>query len=453
MDPCFKYWSFKCELMKTRSKEALIRDMSLDPFAFEDLVDTWNACFDHGDQSAPALRSEELEHAVDDALNAIAQETASGTAGLQLQRLIATFDHTALIVHADGSIVTMNEVALERCAATPGQSIDLIGLSLIGGESLSSVIRKSHDRLNSDGETTLLRAISQDDERPVTLVLIPTPATAARCGLTLVFVIDPNWREKAEPLLARSFQLTDAECAVLSGFLEGKPLAEIAQARGRSVATVRTQFQTIMTKTGARSQAELMRNMLALSQFMGDIEKVADVALHPFRKRADILRPGGRTVEIFFAGDLDGELVVVLPNVTMRTFEAEIEAQFRRQGLCVATLCRPGYGASDPPVNGQDVGLCLANDYEALLDQFGVEKAVVVAQNSGSGFAFQLGGLVPERISKIVLVSAMPPHPYLERHNSTSPLASAFVRARRHSRMLFRLLMHAALRAGSMQGN
>lgn len=97
-------------------------------------------------------------------------------------------------------------------------------------------------------------------------------------------------------------------------------MKEIALQRGRSHATVRTQFQTIMGKSGASTQAELMRYTIAVSQFFIDLHPVTEVARHPYRKKFDMFRPGGRSVDVTLSGDLSGGLVVYIPDMTQVTF-------------------------------------------------------------------------------------------------------------------------------------
>jgi DNA-binding CsgD family transcriptional regulator len=60
-----------------------------------------------------------------------------------------------------------------------------------------------------------------------------------------------------EPSLRRSFALTGAEAAVARLLADGHDLRAIAERRGSSVQTVRSQLKTIFEKTGTHRQAEL----------------------------------------------------------------------------------------------------------------------------------------------------------------------------------------------------
>lgn len=60
-------------------------------------------------------------------------------------------------------------------------------------------------------------------------------------------------------LLARTYQLTAAEMRAAEGLVSGLSAAEIASASGRSRETIRVQIRSLYAKTGARSQADILR--------------------------------------------------------------------------------------------------------------------------------------------------------------------------------------------------
>ena len=60
-------------------------------------------------------------------------------------------------------------------------------------------------------------------------------------------------------LFASGYGLTPSEVRVLSGLMAGSNVADIAKNAARSRETIRTQLKSIFLKTGARSQADLLR--------------------------------------------------------------------------------------------------------------------------------------------------------------------------------------------------
>ena len=60
------------------------------------------------------------------------------------------------------------------------------------------------------------------------------------------------------------FRLTKGEAQVALGMAAGKTADEIAEERGVSVGTVRTQLKALLQKTGTDRQAELVRLVLSI---------------------------------------------------------------------------------------------------------------------------------------------------------------------------------------------
>jgi DNA-binding CsgD family transcriptional regulator len=75
----------------------------------------------------------------------------------------------------------------------------------------------------------------------------------------MVTVHAPVRPERGIVALARIFSLTCAESRVLAHLAEDRTPAEIGEALGVSVTTVRTHLQSLFQKTGARRQPELVR--------------------------------------------------------------------------------------------------------------------------------------------------------------------------------------------------
>ncbi|MES2681923.1 MAG: alpha/beta hydrolase [Pseudomonadota bacterium] len=74
-------------------------------------------------------------------------------------------------------------------------------------------------------------------------------------------------------------------------------------------------------------------------------------------------------------------------------------AAFKRAGLRVISIDRPGYGDSDPPL--EKGHLPFARDIEVLMDQLGLPSAVVVGHSRGTLPAISLGVRLPDRITAV----------------------------------------------------
>ncbi len=82
----------------------------------------------------------------------------------------------------------------------------------------------------------------------------------------IVSVIDPD---RSEPINIQGMQqiygLTAAELSVASLFLEGLSNAEIAETRGVGNDTIKSQIQSILTKTRSRNRTEMVRRALRIN--------------------------------------------------------------------------------------------------------------------------------------------------------------------------------------------
>ncbi|MFK7868623.1 MAG: LuxR C-terminal-related transcriptional regulator [Roseobacter sp.] len=429
--------------------ENSLRNMASDPFGFTELVDAWNAVFECEEREN--IRPNTFDGVLNETLQTITREGAGDAIGTRVRQMVNALPHMAFVVRSDGLIAAMNDAALSRMSVDPGQNVDQIGYLLESGESLTDLIVRSVDRRNAIGDVMMKRALHDQSERSATLAIVPSFEDGL--ARALVFVIDPVWRDEVRAVVSRAYGLTDAELEILMAFLDGHSLRSIATQRGRSHTTVRTQFQAIMNKAGARSQAELMRNTIAVSQFFTDIGDVADVARHPDRRRFDMLAPGGRLVDVTLTGDMSGPMIVCIPDASQFLFPARIEKAFRQAGLCVAFVCRPGTGRTDAAPAGQDYIECLGADVVCLLDQMRKTRAVLMSNNMSSVFVYRLGSLIPDRLSRIIVTSTLVPGPYLDGTKTRSPWARALMRAARGSPGMYKVMIHAAIKAWKAMGS
>ncbi|WP_147436004.1 hypothetical protein [Litoreibacter meonggei] len=120
-----------------------------------------------------------------------------------------------------------------------------------------------------------------------------------------------------------------------------------------------------------------MRNTLAISQFFQDMAPIADVAGHPFRKQFDIIRPGGRSLDVTLAGDMSGLPVIILSTLCRHTYPAWYEEELANGGILAIHMWRQGHGRSDPLPNGSDIVQGMADDLIAPLDQLEIKRCPV----------------------------------------------------------------------------
>ncbi|MDZ7854999.1 MAG: helix-turn-helix transcriptional regulator [Sphaerotilus sp.] len=104
------------------------------------------------------------------------------------------------------------------------------------------------------------------------LGVAPLPAKAPEVSLpavaevvaVAVFVSDPDAMLPTLPeVLCQTYRLTRAEAQLTAALAQGLTLVEVAQQRGLSMNTVRTQLKSASAKVGVRRQADLVRVALS----------------------------------------------------------------------------------------------------------------------------------------------------------------------------------------------
>ena len=98
------------------------------------------------------------------------------------------------------------------------------------------------------------------------LSLFPGPLSLAKQASIYATALSTElfWPEDFGQTVQEAFGLTAAEVEIVRGITLGLPLKDIAEQRGRSIETVRTQARSILAKTETHSQSELVRVVLGL---------------------------------------------------------------------------------------------------------------------------------------------------------------------------------------------
>ncbi len=388
-------------------------------------------------QGFEAAASGDLARALDRATLAHQREGAEVTPSPLRRSTSPTF-----LIRADGVIIARNEAALDRAPVEEVERSDDLGYEPDEAATLSLLINRTAMDSAPDQGVRLYPARDADGRR-ATLALLPSPVGIDAAPGVLLFIVDPVMRPEAVDLMGRAYGLTGAETEILAAFCDGASLRQIAEDRGRSHATIRTQFQSLAEKTGVGGQAELMRSSQAMSRFADEIGGLTQMTGRPTRKRFDVMRPGGRSVDVLRCGAVDGTPVIFMHGAFAYSFPATAEAAFRDTGLTVYIIGRPGFGKTDPAPKDVGRNQVVADDVAAVLTQIGADKAPFLAHSAGVPETFRAAaaGLAP-MMERLVIIGAVPPPRYMARHaGASATMTAALMLAARSNRALLRLLL------------
>lgn len=273
----------------------------------------------------------------------------------------------------------------------------------------------------------IARVASGREERAVTLRIRSTitgSPVIVRVGtidrpaegkpVALVVSTELVWPEGFETTVQEAFGLTLAEVEIVRGIALGLPVKEIAEARGRSPETVRTQLRSILGKTETHSQSELVRVVLGLMD-VAQITPMADLG-PPVSSSLAVLpvqslrAADGRRLEWIEFGDPAGApLLYMHMDFALTRWPQAAERAARAKGIRVIVPYRAGYGRSDLHGKGVDHVEGVARDYLAVLDQLGVRRCAVLCLGSDFRFACAVSLARPGLVSGILGCAAQLP--------------------------------------------
>jgi non-heme chloroperoxidase len=136
----------------------------------------------------------------------------------------------------------------------------------------------------------------------------------------------------------------------------------------------------------------------------------------------------GLPIELHYTDHGDGQPVVLIHGwpLSGRSWEAQVPALVEA-GYRVITYDRRGFGQSSQPWHGYEYDT-FAADLAALLDHLDLRDAVLIGFSMGGGEVVRyLGRYGADRVSKIVLASAVPPYLYTSDDNPDGGVDDATV--------------------------
>lgn len=405
----------------------LLRCAGENPESHHDWICSWRKLHDELRNIPESSQGfSEIEHV---ALGSIANVNISAThahLSCEVRRALNSFKHPAFLVNSHGQILAQNAMVGATYDLNIGDNISDLPVTLKFAESVRDVVRNAICSNFNKSKVVFKQASVLCSNHEITLAI--TRSNHGESANALVFIISSNFSEKAALIIKKHYELTTAETQILVSFVKGFSLKEIANDRARSYATIRTQFNSLMTKMGTHNQATLLRTALSLSEFNTDIEKISDILAHPYRRSANIMREGGRMVDVCFCGDPAGTPLLHIPTAASNSFNANIEEILFKAGLYLITVCPPAHGMTDPPPSGMNRRQCQAEDIEAILDMLNINTCPVLVTSAGTYSAFNMATYMPERISQIFLVAACPPGTYWSQYGTRAPWTDAIFR-------------------------
>lgn len=161
-----------------------------------------------------------------------------------------------LILDAEGEPFFANGAAHALLASGDGVALRRGGFGFASEPAQRRFVRAVAEACGRRGANGAVLAVPRPRGAPLRVLV--TPLSAGETTRALVVISDPDAQDSGLPAkLAGLYGLTEAAAEVTAALGRGRSPAEIAAARGVSLATVRTQVRQALERTEARSIAEL----------------------------------------------------------------------------------------------------------------------------------------------------------------------------------------------------
>lgn len=379
-------------------------DVALDPIRLADLMAVWEGRIGilrqgHVGDVVP-LEDPEIEAHLDRAAVFLDRFVASRGDGAY-RSVLEDIPRSAAFLSDGGPILTgFNRPAAVAFGLRDGAGLADLPFEADDLDTLRDVIRKVAS--GRAERVVTLRIRSSITGSPVIVRVGPVEGETAK-PLALVMSTELVWPEGFEITVQEAFGLTVAEVEIVRGITLGLPVKDIAEARGRSAETVRTQVRSILAKTEAHSQSELVRVVLGLMDVAALPSEGAPVQqrrgnLEPLVYQY-VKGPDGRRLEFIEFGNPAGRPVLYMHlDFGFIRWPASAERVARQRNLRVIVPVRAGYGRTDPHGKGVDHLEGVTADYLAVLDWLGIRRVAVLALGADLRFAInvslQRAGLV-----------------------------------------------------------
>ena len=399
--------------------------VAMEPERFAELVDVWRKRLATAQARGTLADETDLQHmdshlARAQALVSLAQENPDALS-LPLQDAMEAEPRAMLALDSQGHVRACNSAARTRYGDIEQHPLERLPFDDETKEDLRRRCRGISAATPEEPLTGELLRAGFGNGNTATLLSTSFRTTASGRTLMLVKSIDFVWPERWTPLIRDVFDLTPAETEVLQLLAEGHVPARIAELRGASLATVRSQVRAIYEKTGTHNQSEFMR----LAQGLGSLEFVGReelVGIFPepaasapdtFPRPEDrrfLSRPGNRVMAYSDFGDPGGRCCLFMHNEFFGdVWRPEGVARAAELGLRIVAPARPCYGGSTCP-DGRPVRPdTVSDDIVALLDVLGIDRAVPMFQMAGGIVSLDLATRYPERIPALAVVAPVFP--------------------------------------------
>ena len=398
--------------------------VAVEPERFRELVDIWMnliSSVDEGtyDEGLSFLeqhigRAERILSIVDDSHQLLPKP---------IQERLDEDPQAAVAISKENILIAVNEAGRQAFGVNIGDSVNRLPFSADALSTIADEAKRLRDEVIKNAQVLpgVFQVLRDTGESTPEIISLSGCRSPGERVFVILKSIRYVWPDYLTDIVEAAFGLTKAESEVMRFFVEGNSLESIAETRGTSINTVRSQIRAIYDKTSTNNQAEFVRLAIGLSAMSltdrdvitGAFQRLRSVTepAYPLPEHIHMQSlPDGRVLEYADFGPRNGLAVIHFHNEYYgNIWPAKAAKLALENGFRIIAPARPYYGNSSPYPKDAETFSQFAEDLACLLDRLGVKKSVLLCQTMGAKFMIEFALKNPDRVKAFVSIAPAVP--------------------------------------------
>ncbi len=309
----------------------------------------------------------------------------------------------AMVLSPNGLVTSLNEGASEYFGVQHGLNA---GTDWIRDESLADFRAVRASGVGKGNVDYAIIRIIVGDGQDALAEVYQLESAGAIAPYTVVRSLELDWLPSVTTALRKVFGFTKAESEICRLLFAYRDLQAVADQRGVTIETVRTQVKRILSKAEVHSKAELVRLLALLCARAAFQQDRADLTWSdPLGREQILTRRDGRKLAYSWMGAEAGRPVLFVAGQTSFSFLTEaICAELERRDIKLISPSLPGHGNSDP-VTTQEQLIDGCDAIEELCEALDLGPVPAVTSRGGQFYLIHLALRRPDLISALLCVS------------------------------------------------
>lgn len=391
--------------------------VATDPERLESLLDIWDqkiAPFKGIENIADSkgetgFRNPEIENHASRASDVLGKLDDGSKLSVFRSLVDSIMPSTAFVTTSNGTVITANSAAKSIFKIFENENLSDLAIE----QNIVDELKVTAALLGkkSEGEnSSLLRLQSTEKDRILVFKLMALDTNYDDQTCILYVSTEIEWPKTLSITIVEAFGLTQSEVDIIKGLVEGSNLKQIADKRGRSLATVKTQLRSILSKTETHTQAELIRVTLGLMDVVAATQKNSHIETNSVssaklvdRQFITLERPNERQADHIVIGSMTGKPIFYLPlDYGLIRMPATAEKFAEDNNLMIIVPIRPGYGNTTSVKKRDDTTTAVIDDMIAIMDHYNIKNAPFIALSNDAFYLYHLYDRHPDRITAIL---------------------------------------------------